>query len=333
MVFGWSDGIVYGLLIASVAAYGFYCQSLGRPLLIFLCIIMMPLATTELGTDGAITGIMLEPMQEAGWSPLWVLIYTSAIMTILRFFFAGPIVKKLTPIGLLAVSAGLAVVGLFLLSTAEGMFVIFASATLYGLGKTFFWPTTLGVVSEQCPKGGALTLNAIAGIGMLTVGIVGGPLIGKMQEDSAIAALTDKKADVVEKVSVKREYFLGEYTAVDAEKVAGLDEDQDPEKESAIVSEVKTIVKEAKQSALANVTVFPAFMLVCYIALGVYFKGRGGYKAVELDANDGADSQNEDSDVTDDAGSSDEDSESSGNDSPDDSSADSPDDDSGKKDG
>jgi hypothetical protein len=99
------------------------------------------------------------------------------------------------------------------------------------------------------------------------------------------------------------------------------------------VSEVKTIVKEAKQSALANVTVFPAFMLVCYIALGVYFKGRGGYKAVELDANDGADSQNEDSDVTDDAGSSDEDSESSGNDSPDDSSADSPDDDSGKKDG
>jgi MFS family permease len=333
MVFGWSDGIVYGLLIASVAAYGFYCQSLGRPLLIFLCIIMMPLATTELGTDGAITGIMLEPMQEAGWSPLWVLIYTSAIMTILRFFFAGPIVKKLTPIGLLAVSAGLAVVGLFLLSTAEGMFVIFASATLYGLGKTFFWPTTLGVVSEQCPKGGALTLNAIAGIGMLTVGIVGGPLIGKMQEDSAIAALTDKKADVVEKVSVKREYFLGEYTAVDAEKVAGLDEDQDPEKESAIVSEVKTIVKEAKQSALANVTVFPAFMLVCYIALGFYFKGRGGYKAVELDANDGADSQNEDSDVTDDAGSSDEDSESSGNDSPDDSSADSPDDDSGKKDG
>ena len=333
MVFGWSDGIVYGLLIASVAAYGFYCQSLGRPLLIFLCIIMMPLATTELGTDGAITGIMLEPMQEAGWSPLWVLIYTSAIMTILRFFFAGPIVKKLTPIGLLAVSAGLAVVGLFLLSSAEGMFVIFASATLYGLGKTFFWPTTLGVVSEQCPKGGALTLNAIAGIGMLTVGIVGGPLIGKMQEDSAIAALTDKKADVVEKVSVKREYFLGEYTAVDAEKVAGLDEDQDPEKESAIVSEVKTIVKEAKQSALANVTVFPAFMLVCYIALGVYFKGRGGYKAVELDANDGADSQNEDSDVTDDAGSSDEDSESSGNDSPDESSADSPDDDSGKKDG
>ena len=30
--------------------------------------------------------------------------------------------------------------------------MIFIFATLYGFGKTFFWPTMLGVVSEQCPK-------------------------------------------------------------------------------------------------------------------------------------------------------------------------------------
>ena len=53
------------------------------------------------------------------------------------------------------------------------------------MAKTFFWPTTLGVVSEQTPKGGALTLNAIAGIGMLSVGIIGGPFIGALQEQSA----------------------------------------------------------------------------------------------------------------------------------------------------
>ncbi|MCH8200814.1 MAG: hypothetical protein IIB85_02705 [Chloroflexi bacterium] len=129
-----------------------------------MCIIMMPLATTELGTDAAITGIMEAPMKAAGQNPLWVLIYTSAIMTVLRFF-AGPIVHKLGPLGLLAMSAGLAILGLAWLSIASGMLVIFAAATLYALGKTFFWPTTLGVVSEQCPKGGALTLNAIAGIG------------------------------------------------------------------------------------------------------------------------------------------------------------------------
>ena len=234
---------------------------------------MMPLATTELGTDGAITGLMEEPLKAAGKHPLLVLIYTSAIMMILRFC-AGPVVKALTPLGLLATCAGLAIAGLYLLSFAHGMVFIFAAATLYGVAKTYFWPTMLGVVSEQCPKGGALTLNAIAGIGMLTVGIIGGPLIGKMQEDSAVAALTEKKADVVESVTRDDKYILGGYTAVDADKVAAL-----PEAESAEVGE---IVKSAKQSALAKVTIMPMFMLACYIGLILFFKSRGGYKAVEI---------------------------------------------------
>jgi MFS family permease len=288
-VFAWSDTIVYAVTGASVVAYGLYCRSLGRPILILLCLVMMPLATTELGTDGAITGIMEGPMKEAGFNPLWVLIYTSAIMAILRFFFAGPIVEKLTPIGLLAASAALAIIGLFLLASAEGLVVIFACATLYGLGKTFFWPTTLGVVSEQCPKGGALTLNAIAGIGMLTVGIVGGPLIGKMQEDSAKAAIEAKMEGTYAKVSEDKTYILGSYTAVSDKKLKEL-----PEKEQA---EVSGLVKQGKQAALANITVFPLIMLISYISLGFYFKGRGGYKAVELEGGD-----DDDSDSTDTAG-------------------------------
>ena len=199
-------------------------------------------------------------------------------MMVLRFFFAGPIVKKLTPIGLLVVSAAFAVVGLFMLSSATGMAAIFIFATLYGLGKTFFWPTMLGVVSEQCPKGGALTLNAIAGIGMLTVGIVGGPLIGKMQEDSAKLAI-EKESDkgTYTKLSVDRTYFLGAYTAIDEEKLKALPKE---EKE-----EVEKIAKRGKQSALANITVFPIMMLLAYIGLAYYFKRQGGYKAVELDSN------------------------------------------------
>jgi MFS family permease len=277
-VFKWHDGVVYGLLAVSVIAYGAYCKSLGRPLLLFLCIIMMPLATTEIGTDGAITGIMEGPMKDAGYHALWVLVYTSAIMTVLRFF-AGPIVHKLGPLGLLATSAALAVAGLFWLSTAEDMMVIFAAATLYGLGKTFFWPTTLGVVSEQCPKGGALTLNAIAGIGMLSVGIVGGPLIGAMQENSAKVALEEKKPGVYEKVSKDDSYFLGAYTAIDEPKVDALDE--------ADAKEVKDIARVAKQGALATVTIFPLFMLVCYIGLIFFFQSKGGYKAVHLDEGGG----------------------------------------------
>ena len=215
-------------------------------------------------------------MKVADWNPLWVLIYTSAIMAVLRFFFAGPIVEKLTPIGLLMLSALLAVIGLYFLSTAQGLALIFICATLYGFGKTFFWPTMLGVVSEQCPKGGALTLNAIAGIGMLTVGIVGGPLIGKMQEDSVASELPK---ETYEKISVESSYLLGKYTAVDADKVSALGEEA--------AKDTNSKIKVAKQGALANITVFPIIMLIAYIALFFYFKGRGGYKSVEIGGEGG----------------------------------------------
>ncbi len=275
-VFGWSGGVTWSIIILAAVAYGIYCQSIGRPILIFLCLIMMPLATTEIGTDGAITGIMEEPMEVAGYSPLWVLIYTAAIMAVLRFWFAGPIVKKLTPIGLLIASAALAVIGLFFLASATSVAAIFLFATLYGFGKTFFWPTMLGVVSEQCPKGGALTLNAIAGIGMLTVGIIGGPLIGKMQEDSAKAALS---TDVYNKVSDSRTYILGKYTAVDTKKV-----DKNLGEEAA--KKTKEKIRIAKQGTLAKITVFPLIMLLGYIVLALYFKSRGGYRSVNITAKD-----------------------------------------------
>jgi cbb3-type cytochrome oxidase subunit 3 len=69
-------------------------------------------------------------------------------------------------------------------------------------------------------------------------------------------------------------YFLGDYTAVDGEKVAAL-----PEKQQ---EEVKKASKTANQGSLASVAIFPVFMLVCYVALIFYFKGRGGYKPVEI---------------------------------------------------
>ncbi len=118
----------------------------------------------------------------------WILVYTSVIMMVLRFF-AGPIVHKLSPLGLLILSCVLAIAGLLALSGAKGVAVIFAAATLYALGKTFFWPTMLGIVSEQTPRGGALTLNAISGIGMLAVGVLGFPYIGALQSGKAIDAV------------------------------------------------------------------------------------------------------------------------------------------------
>ena len=92
-----------GISVALVIAFGVYTQSLGRPLMIILVLIMMPLATTEIGTDGWITAIMDEVAKSNKFHPGWVLVYTSAIMMVLRFY-AGPIVHKFSPLGLLCIS-------------------------------------------------------------------------------------------------------------------------------------------------------------------------------------------------------------------------------------
>ena len=95
---------------ALVVAFGVYTKSFGRPLLLFLIMIMMPLATTEIGTDGWITAIMEGIAKQQDFHPGWILVYTSAIMLVLRFF-AGPIVHSFSPLGLLAMSAILASAG------------------------------------------------------------------------------------------------------------------------------------------------------------------------------------------------------------------------------
>ena len=275
-VFDWSPWVYLTLTGVVTACFGIFTQSFGRPIMGFLIIIMMPLAITELGTDGWISGLMEEPMRDAGYNAGWVLIYTSAIMMVLRFF-AGPIVHKLSPIGLLIVSSALAIAGLLALSRTgnSGLVAIFSAATLYGVGKTFFWPTMLGVTAEQCPKGGALTLNAISGIGMIAVGILGFPFIGALQERTASAELAATASQTAEKVLVEKAYLLGDYKAIDPELAAQVTDE-------TAVEALAAANKAGQFAALAKMAMFPAFMLVCYIALFFYFQAKGGYTAVEL---------------------------------------------------
>lgn len=268
-VFGWSSMVTWVLVGASVVGYGFYSRSFGNPLLLILVVIMMPLATTELGTDGWISALMEKPMHEAGWSPLWVLVYTSAIMMVLRFY-AGPVINKFGPLGLLALCASLAIVGLYLLSFAKAVAFIFFAATIYGVAKTYFWPTMLGVVAEQTPKGGALTLNAIAGIGMLTVGILGGPFIGFLQESSVTSAIQEELPAIYEGVTQESDYLLGQYSALNPDALGELPE--------PVLSEANVLIERETQGALAKMCMFPGFMLACYLGLIFYFKSQGGYK-------------------------------------------------------
>ncbi|MCE9547158.1 MAG: MFS transporter [Planctomycetia bacterium] len=221
-VFGWNQYAGIGLAVLLAGAFGVYVQAVGRPMFIFLMIIMIPLATTELGTDSWITPLLNTEMKAIGLNAGWVLVYTSFIMMVLRFF-AGPIVHKISPLGLLAVSSVVAGAGLFALSSTTGK-VIFLAATLYGFGKTFFWPTMLGVVSEQFPKGGALTLNAIGGVGMLGVGVVGAAFTGFFQDkamDRDLAAYDQKnKTELHQRfVTEKKESIFGTYQAIDQKAI------------------------------------------------------------------------------------------------------------------
>lgn len=276
---------------AFVIGFGVYTKSLGRPFLLFMIIIMMPLATTEIGTDGWITGIMEGVADANNFHAGWVLVYTSAIMLVLRFF-AGAIVHKISPLGLLAVSCVLAIAGLAYLSTAQAM-GIFVAATLYGIGKTFFWPTMLGVVSEQCPKGGALTLNAISGIGMLAVGTLGFPYIGTLQTKSEQVAIVQSEEiqtqipglvtdGEIQPITDKAIYEVIKYKSIDDEKVNGLIAELPEADQEAATESLKDLRKQSTQGALFDMAAFPLFMLVCYIILIFYFQSKGGYKIEEL---------------------------------------------------
>lgn len=77
-------GVFIGIGVAIVIGFGIYTQSAGRILMFFMILIMMPLATTEIGTDGWITGIMAE-IAKGKFHPGWVLVYTSLIMMVLHF--------------------------------------------------------------------------------------------------------------------------------------------------------------------------------------------------------------------------------------------------------
>lgn len=259
-----------GVAILS-AIFGIAVQAVGRPMFIFLLLIMIPLATTELGTDSWITSLMEPQMKELGLQAGWVLVYTSAIMMILRFF-AGPIVHRFSPLGLLAASSIVACLGLVALSRSTGLMIL-AAATLYGFGKTFFWPTMLGVVAEQFPKGGALTLNACGGVGMLGVG-VGAIFLGIAQDREVEMNLAQNHPAIHAQVVGPKSGVLGEYKAVDQDKALKLDE--------ADAKVVQSVDLAAKQATLMYVASLPLVMLACYLILIVYFKMKGGYKAEVL---------------------------------------------------
>jgi MFS family permease len=185
----WTGWIAFGVVWL---AFGYMTNfGLGSWVLAFLYLMHALVGYVELGTDSWITNIT-EQVLKSGTNAKLVFIWTNVLMFTLRFF-AGPIVHKINPVGLLFASACLGTVGLYLLGQGftDSVWPWVAAVTIYGLGKTFYWPTLLGVISERFPKGGALALGLSGGVGMIGAGILGGPGIGYKQDYFAVAKLEE----------------------------------------------------------------------------------------------------------------------------------------------
>jgi MFS family permease len=151
-----------------VSTAGMY-RELMRPLFLLFVFCMILTASTELAPNQWIPSLLSGTAGlEAGG--ILVLVWINGLMAMGRMF-AGPMVHKLSPVGLLTGSAFFSMLGLLALSYANSPATAIGAATIFAVGVCYFWPTMLGVTSERFPAGGALALAIVGGIGTLSVAI------------------------------------------------------------------------------------------------------------------------------------------------------------------
>ncbi len=196
-----------------------------QPMFLLLFVCMWLTSSSELGPDQWVPSVMSKLAHMPG---VLILVYTAGIMFIGRNV-AGPLAKKFSPIGLLTFASFFTCLGLLALSSAHGMATAFLAATVFGVGKCYFWPTMLGVTSERFPKGGALLLAIMGGAGMLSTYVLL-PIMGRWYDQLGPAA------------------------------------------------------------TFRHVAVLPAILLVVFGAMYLYYKSRGGYRAIRLSEGDPAES-------------------------------------------
>jgi len=143
---------------------------------IFFCMLLT--ATTELGTTQWINALL----ENNGIHPMIILAVVTGIMAVGRYF-AGGLIHKLNPPGVLLGSAIISTLGLFLLSISAGPVTTLLSAAVFAVGVCYFWPTMIGVASEYVPKSGALGMSILGGAGFVATSMIL-PIMGKSIETS-----------------------------------------------------------------------------------------------------------------------------------------------------
>lgn len=284
---------------------------------VFSCFVSLPflllivlhamIGYMELGVDSWMTKLMENLLPNS----VIILVYTSMLMFVLRFF-AGPIVHKINPIGLLLASSIIAIGGLlWLASPIQSVAVIIAAATLYSFGKAFLWPTMLGVAGERYPQSGSVAMGALGAAGMLTVGLVAGERIGTQQgwamsEDlKATAPLTferyaaaettsawgyeyrpiiPERLNAANSIELQPDGAIGETTPIaESEIIKSEDKATLISNAADDVPAVKAANLAGGRRALKLTAYVPAAMAVGFLILLLYYKKTGGYRVISLE--------------------------------------------------
>lgn len=139
---------------------------------------MLLTSSTELVTNQWVNALLAD----AGVSPMLILALISGIMAVGRYF-AGSLVHRLHPVGVLLMSATFAAAGIYILSLVNSAGLTILGSIFFAIGICYFWPTMLGFTSEYIPKSGALGLSLLGGAGFASVAMFL-PVMGRILEES-----------------------------------------------------------------------------------------------------------------------------------------------------
>ncbi len=175
-----------------------------------------------------------------------LLVYVSGLMFLMRHF-AGPLVDRLSAIGVLWVSCLLASLGLLALSFADSPVMGLLAATVWGTGVCYMWPTMLATASERFPRGGALLMGLMGTAGTLSIQFVL-PQMGAIFDHKKIEVAGGEAA------------FNVLQPGPELDRVLGI----------------------AAQASFRAVAALPAILLIVFGAIWLYDRSKGGFKPTKL---------------------------------------------------
>jgi len=184
-----------------------------------------------------------------GMQGILLLVYVNGLMFVMRHF-AGPLVHKLSPIGVLWCSCLGASLGLVALSFANSPTMGLLAATLWGTGVCYMWPTMLATASERFPRGGALLMGLMGTAGTLSIQFVL-PIMGTIYDRKKIEVAGGEAA------------FNALQPGPTLENILGI----------------------AAQASFRAVAILPAVLLIVFGAIWLYDRasyGKGGFKPEKL---------------------------------------------------